>query len=142
MRYNTIAYRLNDEFRNQAFQNPTSVQSEALKWVAESDQRDLDLKENELMERYVLTVLYLSTKGHKWPYNTYWFTTAHACDWKNVECIYSGGERCVTSLHLFQNKLHGNLPTELIHLLKISFAIPPKILFFLEFSTSSFSLYS
>ena len=71
-----------------------------------------------LIQRYVMTVLYVSGFGNDWQYNDFWLSGEHECQWQYVECLGTEeqhGEvgKNVTELNLFANNIVGTVPSEL-----------------------------
>jgi hypothetical protein len=95
-------------------------QIEALNWLADHDQANLDfgiVSTDELLERYVMAILYFSMGGENWE-NTFGFLSGSSvCMWNEYEgATLSGGVRCdpmVVEIELYGNNLRGQLPTEL-----------------------------
>lgn len=115
-RYNYIRVKLRGIIQHQALKDPNSIQSRTLEWLADEDPRQLDPDEFEILERYILALLFISTGGKQWSHKANWMSAAHICEWENVECLTLGGIQSVNSLHMFQNSLRGKIPTELIKL--------------------------
>ena len=40
----------------------------------------------QIIQRYVLSVLYFSTNGPSWKHRVYWLTGQHECGWQYVIC--------------------------------------------------------
>jgi len=87
-----------------------SPQNTALYWIAETDQMDLKLENPNLIQRYVLTVLYYSADGSKWTNSDAYLTDSLECEWYGVDC---NNETLVVNVSLASNNLVGNLPSEI-----------------------------
>ena len=95
------------------FENKNSSQYQSLCWWLDSlDTIPIDeLKNEALIQRYTLSLLYFSTEGTNWFRNNYWLTHASECDWYGVSCdIYPG---IVSKIDLSFNNLIGSIPSEL-----------------------------
>jgi hypothetical protein len=90
-----------------------SPQNSALFWIAETDDRGLQLDNPHLIQRYVLTVLYYSADGSNWVNRDKYLSDALECQWFGVDC---NNETMVVNLTLASNKLAGDLPSELTSL--------------------------
>jgi len=115
-RFEAIFSQISHISSNFTLQNLDSTQYNSIEWLADFDRRKVDPDDPELEERYILTVLFFSTKGDSWPYNAHWLTSAHICEWDNIDCINVNGYDKVSSLHLFENKLEGKIPSEILKL--------------------------
>ena len=99
--------------------NANSPQYKAVEWLA---QDKVDNGSNwsgyELLQRYVLRVLYHSTGGANWSNSapTTWFAASSVCAWGsfNAQCIGSGQK--VDLINLYFDNLQGTIPDELGHL--------------------------
>ncbi len=105
------------------FENATSPQSLALEWLSTDP---FSLAKNcttvEILERYVLVVLYYSTNGLNWKLQglSLWQRSS-VCDWNNgfnpsndeARGIYCGGESTVQHVDLDNVGLTGTIPWEL-----------------------------
>jgi len=78
------------------------------------------LSDNEILERYVLALLYLETNGESW-FDAFEFNSeGHVCTWRGKRSAYEkkGVLKCtpgnlVERLALFDNNLQGTLPSEI-----------------------------
>jgi len=90
-----------------------SPQNTALYWIAETDERGLKLDNPNLIQRYVLAVLYYSTAGSKWTNRDKHLADSLECAWHGVDC---NNETMVVNVSLASNNLVGNLPSEIASL--------------------------
>jgi hypothetical protein len=92
-------------------QNETLPQYAALDWMADADSTDLqaELSDDELVERFVLVVLYYATDGdatdrtNKWGFQANFLTPSlNICSWKDSRRgVYDcNGKDSVTTLRL------------------------------------------
>ncbi len=80
-----------------------------------------------------LASLFNGTDGRNWHYHTDWLETNTPCSWYGVSCVAGN----VTSLDLGWNSLHGTIPSDLGHLVKLAWlglggnqlsgSIPPEL---------------
>ncbi len=72
------------------FLNTDSPQYRALVFLAEHDPLKLNpndpILSKQIIQRYVLSVLYFSTNGPSWRHRVYWLTGQHECGWQFVIC--------------------------------------------------------
>ena len=97
----------------ESLQDPKSPQSKAVDWLVEDEQtNEMGWSGYELVQRYVLAVLYLSTGGDNWSSGTTWFLSPSVCGWgsRNLKCNGSG---LVQNINLFNSTLQGTIPAEL-----------------------------
>jgi len=85
-------------------------QSRALEWVSNLDPRQIPLDNtNELLQRYVLAVLFFSTTAlpfQAWKNSSGWLSTASHCNWFGVTCD-NANNALVVALKLPNNNLVG-----------------------------------
>lgn len=113
-------------------------QYKAVRWIAKDDPSKLSLDHAEVLQRYVLAVLFFSfggeigsgqgdggaTKGKVftfWKNDDNWMTEAGLCDWYGVECIgeEADGEGYVFILNMTSNNItRAAIPSEL-HALRL-----------------------
>ena len=74
----------------EVFLDTNSPQYRALLYLAEQDPLKLnpndELLSTQIIQRYVLSVLYFSTNGPNWKRRVYWLTGQHECGWQYVIC--------------------------------------------------------
>jgi hypothetical protein len=122
-RYDTIRHYLLFQFAGNAtmMYQPGSPQHEALCWISEFDDYNIDVTdENEkaIVQRYSLAVMHFSMFGKR-KHSDYdsstlrdtdFLSAQHECDWYNIMCDQS---RAVTVISLSNKSLSGNLPPEI-----------------------------
>ena len=73
-----------------AFLDTNSPQYRGLVFLAEQDPLKLNpndpILSKQIIQRYVLSVLYFSTNGPSWKHRVYWLTGQHECGWQYVIC--------------------------------------------------------
>ena len=90
---------------------PSQIQT--LNWLADDDPATLDFElvsTDEVLEQFVLALLYFSTKGENWGDSSGFLSASSICSWKGVSCDTS---KDVIEMDLYSNNLNGLLPTEL-----------------------------
>eukprot|EP00540_Astrosyne_radiata_P001373 CAMPEP_0116833540 /NCGR_PEP_ID=MMETSP0418-20121206/6492_1 /TAXON_ID=1158023 /ORGANISM="Astrosyne radiata, Strain 13vi08-1A" /LENGTH=311 /DNA_ID=CAMNT_0004462999 /DNA_START=224 /DNA_END=1159 /DNA_ORIENTATION=+ len=98
---------------------PNTPQMRALDWLANRDEMKLDPFSPNLVQRYVLAVLFYSTSELGWHRDLNWLTSAHECDWKGDGGVRAcSPDRQVTDISLWNN-LKGTIPHEIGHLTKL-----------------------
>ena len=99
-----------------AVYNETSPQGKSAHWIAYEDKRELQATDSQLVQRYVLALLYISTNGNEWTncsrnessaictYICYqdsepktcnasrYLSDAHECQWMGSYCLREEGE--------------------------------------------------
>ena len=95
---------------------PNSPQYRAVEWLAQ-DKNDngSNWSGYELLQRYVLRVLYHSTNGEKWSNSapSTWFGASSVCDWGSTDAQCNGNGQQVDYIDLWRNNLQGTIPDEL-----------------------------
>ncbi len=108
-------------------------QKKAFYWLATNDLTGLD--HTQVMQRYVLAVLYYATNAvpnlyidtpKPWYSAHLWLSTSHVCDWKGIVCNES---QHAEAIDLERNNLSGSIPREL--------AIIASTLLTLDFTSNS-----
>ena len=72
---------------NEALNDPASPRHAAAEWLANKDPMQLDLGETplpELLQRYVVVLLYFSTNGVAWKNRLDFLWASSVCEWNNV----------------------------------------------------------
>jgi hypothetical protein len=79
----------------------STPQRQAYLWVLEQQQAQADeedhLSPNQLLERYILAVLYWAMGGPNWTQSEGFLSDLPVCEWGGVTC---GIEKTVVNLHL------------------------------------------
>jgi Leucine-rich repeat (LRR) protein len=74
----------------EVFSDTNSPQYRALVFLAEQDPLKLNPNDpnvsTQIIQRYVLSVLYFATNGPSWKHRVYWLTGQHECGWQYVIC--------------------------------------------------------
>jgi Leucine-rich repeat (LRR) protein len=98
-----------------------SPEHRALNWLANIDPAKLDFEDtdlDQLLQRYVLTVIYFATGGENWEYQYNFLSGDNVCDW-NMEIEKEvWGASCfdhehVGNLYLEDNNLEGTIPKDI-----------------------------
>ena len=100
--------------------NTSTFQHEAACWwIEDLEQRtNEDLKDTALMQRYLLSLLYFSTRGGSWSNKDLWLSKSAVCDWYGIDCYQSNDMKgIINKIGLVRNNLNGILPTEIGQLL-------------------------
>ncbi|KAL3934995.1 MAG: hypothetical protein SGBAC_009402 [Bacillariaceae sp.] len=106
--------------------NGITAQSKALDWLVSHYPVGLTSLSKDLLQRYVLGVLFYSTSGRKpkltdsnntnWKIHNLWLTGENYCQWHGIKCM---GEtnltmgNAIVDINLSENKLKGTIPSEL-----------------------------
>ena len=97
-------------------------QRKALDWIVNDDGLHLCPKDQNVVQRYILALLYFQTNGGNWErcsadqpdFTTCegdnFLSATHECMWGGIKC---DSNETVTALHLDDNKLFGSLPSEI-----------------------------
>ena len=107
-----------------SLRDTNSPQYKAVEWLV---QDKVDNGSNwsgyELLQRYVLRVLYLSAGGDNWSNSapTSWFGASSVCDWGPITVQCNGNGQQVDRLQLGANNLQGTIPDELGHLTSLTY---------------------
>eukprot|EP00980_Cylindrotheca_fusiformis_P007446 scaffold1537_cov108-Cylindrotheca_fusiformis.AAC.5 len=95
-----------------------SPQERAFNWMTSQDLMPwASLEDREIIERYIMVVLYYATGGSQWRSNSEWLSELHVCQWYGIDCyldVYVG------DLNLGNSGLSGVLPTEIGQLAAIN----------------------
>lgn len=99
---------------------PNSPQQRALLWLADNDELKLGPKSTNLVQRYVLSVLFFSTTELQWHRELNWLASVHECEWKAEGGVRSctQDKQEVTDISLWNN-LKGTIPREIGQLTKL-----------------------
>ena len=100
--------------------DPSSPQYKAVEWLTQDKiENGSNWSGYELLQRYVLRVLYHSTDGTNWggtrfDYDTRWFRASPVCDWPSTGDLFCDTHsQQVNYLNLEMDNLQGSLPDEL-----------------------------
>lgn len=114
------------------FDNESSPQSKAARWLAEEDRLNLETPNGNIfsdegydyLQRYVLALDYYALDGPNWRHQFNFLTGSHFCSWGGFQVTSSGiipvGVGCsgtasdhfITTIFLDWNLLNGTFPTE------------------------------
>jgi len=90
-------------------------QNRALNWVLYDDGMQLNYNSSNIVQRYVMMVLFYETNGEGWTKNTGFGSRTDECTWSGVEC----SSQDVAAL-LFDNfNLNGKMATEIGYLTRM-----------------------
>lgn len=136
-RSHEILLRLSDVSDMDLLEQPRTPQNQAYQWIVNDDPLKLGIDDHNLVQRYVLALLWFSTTshGHGWDQHhnndMKWLSASHECYWNSRNNNNpSGGNNnkgvmmCtedlqVKSVQLANTNLHGQLPPELQQLTKL-----------------------
>eukprot|EP00980_Cylindrotheca_fusiformis_P009712 scaffold2143_cov125-Cylindrotheca_fusiformis.AAC.14 len=95
-------------------------------WLTKEDKTDFSkTPTDQILERYVMALLYYYTEGNDW-FSKYGFLSdKHVCNWNLdssdiVRCADPFVPKKITDLALGQNNLAGNIPTEIGYLTQMT----------------------
>jgi len=97
----------------------STPQRQALNWLVDADPLNLRFDDPNLIQRYVLAVLYFALGESRFLKRAGWMSGTDVCEWPKVECgrlNFETGESSVTKLDLHGMNLIGNLPPEISRL--------------------------
>jgi len=137
---NQVSFKQNDVDK--------SIQNKAADWIVNVDKLQLDSDSKELIQRYVLSVIYYSLDGDNWDVqdnnlgeSDRWLTGKPYCSWIGITCdakdnvmaldlpffnlrgdlpYETGSLQSLRVLNMSNNKLTGSLPDELSNLSNLS----------------------
>jgi hypothetical protein len=127
-RSNEILLRLSDVSEMDLLEQHHTPQNQAYQWIVNEDPLKLGIDDHNLVQRYVLALLWFSTTSHEsvWRHQDLkWLSASHECNWnRNDPSGNKGVLMCtddfqVRSLLLAENNLHGRLPSEFKQLTKL-----------------------
>mmetsp|Transcript_18145 Transcript_18145/g.30063 ORF Transcript_18145/g.30063 Transcript_18145/m.30063 type:complete len:763 (-) Transcript_18145:75-2363(-) len=113
------------------FADANTHQFQAARWIADEDAAALAIPATigepdayHFIERYVMALLFFSTKGKAWSYNFRFFSPESVCKWNvditlpdsrkiQIGVVCDGEDGRIVSLNIPQNNLVGTLMTEL-----------------------------
>jgi hypothetical protein len=99
----------------------TSPQHQALDWLANVDPAELNFEDidlDEVLQRYVLVVIYFATGGERWDYDYNFLSLYSVCEWNMQIETKVWGASCfdgvhVNNLYLEDNNLEGTIPRDI-----------------------------
>jgi hypothetical protein len=116
----------------EAFQDDSSPQFQALRWLATEDTAVLDLDSTPaviLVERYVLAMLYFATSGEGWGGQRNFLSPTSVCEWNMSEIgFFYNEEDLVVALDLRKSALE-EVP---VLISKVRFDSPVSLPFYLN----------
>jgi len=89
-----------------------SPQYQALKWLEDSDIYT-SKSQYEFIERYILIILYYSTRGPSWRMNNWLSPNLATCSWYGITCEKNSYGNSVSFISLPHQGLHGTIPSEI-----------------------------
>jgi hypothetical protein len=104
-----------ETYAEEVFQADTSW-SMAADWIIATDPLELESSDPNLVQRWVLAVLYFQLDGVNWSYETF-LSGSSECDWDQITCDEDGS---VTSITLTDGGLKGEVPPQLAGLTKLT----------------------
>lgn len=93
-----------------------SSQNKALRWILEEDGMNLTSSSSNLVQRYVMMVMYYSLSGDAWTTNAGYESDEHECTWHGIECRFGS----VELIDLGRLNLRGSIPREIGHLSRLT----------------------
>lgn len=114
-----------------ALDDVSSPQRRALEWLVKSDERQIELGDPNIFQRYSMAVLFYTFGGEEWWSSFNWMSSAHECNWNTVsdslgpvdQTLYEAGnivrgvKGCkddeVTVIDLRGNNLNGTISSEI-----------------------------
>jgi len=88
----------------------------ALVWLADSDPKRLDANSpmEEILERFVLANLYISTNGDEWAKKMHFRSKKSVCDWNDkTSGVFCNDDKQVSKLVLPESNLNGTIPHDI-----------------------------
>jgi hypothetical protein len=83
-RAKNIQRKLGDVSPMSVLREKNTPQHSAYSWLVDDDDMQLNEHSPNLIQRYVLALLYFSTMGGQWKDAVGWLSTAHECEWKQA----------------------------------------------------------
>lgn len=122
-RASAIEYNLLGISTEAALGDATSPQGQAFEWIVNGDERMVYDDDANLIQRYVMAVLWFATSGENWIEDGLkWMSELHECQWnkKGLSRI-TGGIICdddlmISTIDLSDHNLVGPLPVEIGYL--------------------------
>lgn len=88
--------------------NSCDARNQALLWLSSGNNRQ---NASDMVQRFILAVLYYEWMGHDWDDNTWWLTERNECEWAFATCDTEDGQ--VVSLGFKANNMAGSIPSEI-----------------------------
>lgn len=107
-----ILVRLSTLSGTEKLTNTESVQNKAVCWLIHYDVHQLNATSLNLLQRYIVSLIYFATNGDGWKYGYGFLSGKHECGWYNIGCT----NQIVTSIDLSHNNLTGNIVSEIYFL--------------------------
>lgn len=89
-----------------------TAQYKALDWIVNNDRMKIQATDPDLVQRYVVAVLYYSLGGENWPIEG-WLTGGDECHFPGMVCDREGK---IIMISLVSRRLTGSIPPEIGHL--------------------------
>jgi len=102
---------------NPVLRDATTPQGRAFEWILHTDVAQLDALNAQLVERYVIAVLYFAFSGIGWISSEQWLSKKPICNWQGITCTATQDGTHVTRIQLVNNELRGTIPDEIDQLL-------------------------
>eukprot|EP00533_Pseudo-nitzschia_delicatissima_P011349 CAMPEP_0197284030 /NCGR_PEP_ID=MMETSP1432-20130617/25232_1 /TAXON_ID=44447 /ORGANISM="Pseudo-nitzschia delicatissima, Strain UNC1205" /LENGTH=480 /DNA_ID=CAMNT_0042751029 /DNA_START=30 /DNA_END=1472 /DNA_ORIENTATION=+ len=90
--------------------NPIDPQSKAIKWIADVTETDQGHCEEEVMERFALSVMYFAAPN---PSSRRWIREDAPCNWPSIICVGPYNVLDLINLDLEREELSGTIPNEI-----------------------------
>jgi len=119
---------LNSASHTEYLTDKTTSAYHALRWLTETDPRQLEADDPELLSRFALASFYYETHPNAaekhssgettqidsgWKKDSNWMSEKSVCQWFGVDCQSILGNMDVVHLNLTSNDVRGNIPLEL-----------------------------
>ena len=91
---------------------PLSPQNKAFQWLLTQDEINLQHSQEDLLNRYIMSVIYLSLGGSQWFSSENWLTSKHICEWEHIIC----NNGLPQEISLEEQNLIGTIPSEMTNL--------------------------
>eukprot|EP00588_Corethron_pennatum_P003414 CAMPEP_0194293298 /NCGR_PEP_ID=MMETSP0169-20130528/47621_1 /TAXON_ID=218684 /ORGANISM="Corethron pennatum, Strain L29A3" /LENGTH=628 /DNA_ID=CAMNT_0039041759 /DNA_START=107 /DNA_END=1993 /DNA_ORIENTATION=- len=102
---------------NPVLRDATTPQGRAFEWILHTDVAQLEALNPQLVERYVIAVLYFAFSGIGWISSEQWLSKKPICNWQGITCTATVDSTHVTRIQLVNNELRGTIPDEIDQLL-------------------------
>lgn len=94
-----------------------SAQNKALQWILYNDTMALEYNSTNIVQRYVLMVLFYGLSGENWVRKEGFGSSKHECEWYGMICTNTVTHaQKLTTLDLNSNNLRGSLSSEMAQL--------------------------